>query len=90
MLAALPHSRQCTNEWMFLHQSAYLDYDLYCAGYPGHMHQDCKTELSEEERVNTPLRVANCQFGIIGHHHCHRGAQLAFRAEVESVLISAV
>jgi len=81
---------------MFLHQSAYLDHNLHCAGYPGHMHPMYKTEHREENNVNTYIGLANWQFGNIELRHCFWVAWVAlqvevvFRAEVASALESAV
>jgi len=40
--------------------------------------------------VNTHNWVANCPFQNVEHPHCHQVAQWTFRAEVASVLVSAV
>ena len=75
---------------MFFYRSVYLDDNLYQAGYPGLTHQDWKIECWEEERVNNHIRVAKSQFGNFVLHHCHRVAQVAFRVEMVSVLVSAL
>ena len=40
--------------------------------------------------MKTDIRVANCRFGNFELPHCHRVAQVTFRAEMESGLVSAV
>jgi len=47
---------------MVLHQAAYLDYNLYRAGYPGHMRQDWIIERWEQDGVNSHIQVAYWQF----------------------------
>jgi len=69
---------------MFLHQSAYLDRNLYRASYAGHVHQMCKIQRREEKYVNTHIRPANFQFGNIELRNCHLFGQVAIRAEVVS------
>lgn len=90
MLAAFPHSRWCTNQWMFLYQLAYLDYNLYHAVYSGHMHQDWKIVQREEECVNTHLLVAYYWFGAFELPHCHWVAQVVFWVEIASVVVKAI
>ena len=40
--------------------------------------------------MNTHIRVVHCQFRKVEHPECHRVAQVAFQAEVDSVVVSAV
>jgi len=75
---------------MFLHQSAYIDYNLYCAGYSGHKYPDWKIERWEEECVNTHIWVANWQFANFELPDFHWVAQVAFLAEVALVLVCAL
>jgi len=75
---------------MLLHQSADLDYNLDHACDPWHMHQDLHIERREEEDVNTYIRVANLRFRICELPDCYLVKQVAFRVDVESVLVSAV
>jgi len=75
---------------MFLQQWAYLDYNLYGAGYPGHMHQDRNIERCEEECVTIYIRVANCRFGTSDLQHGQHAAQMAFCMEMALVLVLAV
>ena len=55
----------------------------------GQMHQDWKIDCWEEAYMNTHNGVANCQFGKIELPYIHRVAQVALRAEVASVQVSA-
>jgi len=66
---------------MFHHQSAYLDRNLYRAGYPGHIDQVSKFRPTAEKYVNTYIRPANWGFGNADLWHCYRVARVAFRAE---------
>jgi len=75
---------------MFLHQSAYLDCNLYRAGYRGHLNQDWKIEHWEEEHLNTHIWETNYQFRNFERRYCHQVTQVAFRAEMASDLVSAV
>jgi len=75
---------------MFHQHSAYLDNNLYRAGCPGHIHQDWKIECWEEEHVNTHILVTNGRFGNFELPHGRQGGQVAFRARIVSVLVSAV
>jgi len=54
------------------------------------MHQDGKIEHWEVERVNTHIQMANYRFGNIQLHHYHQVVQVAFWAEMASVLVWAV
>jgi hypothetical protein len=59
MFAALAHGRYGTNQWMFLHQSAYLDQNQYRGGYLCQMHQEENIRYMEEMYGNTHIRPAN-------------------------------
>jgi len=67
---------------MILYQSAYLDYNWNRAGYPGQRHQDWTIECYKEVRVNTHIKVANCQFGNFDLPHHHWVTQAVFWAEM--------
>ena len=54
------------------------------------MHQDLTIERWEEERVNTHIRVANCQFENVWLSHYHQVAPVVSLAVLVSVLVSAV
>jgi len=75
---------------MFLQQPASLEWNLNCACCPRHMHQDWKTEHSEEEYVYTHIRAAHLQFGNSDLSHYHRWVLVAFCAEVALSLVLAV
>jgi len=75
---------------MFHHQWAYLDYKLYRAGYPGHMHAHWQIEGWDEEHVNTHIQEADCKFGNFELPHCHRVVWVAFWAERLWFFMSAV
>jgi len=90
MFAALPHSRQCTNQWMFLHQSAYLDHNLYRAGFPGQLHQEWLVQHREEMNVSMHMWLPYWGFGNIELHNCYQFGRLACWAEEPTALESAV
>ena len=72
---------------MCLHQSADLNWNLYRTCDPWHMHQDWNIERWEEEYVYIHMRVAHLQFLNFVLHHCHWVTQVAFWADVASVLV---
>jgi len=67
---------------MFLHQSAYLDQYLNCAGYPGHMHHVKQFQGREEICENTYIQHANWTFGNVELGHGYWVAPVVYRAEV--------
>ena len=67
---------------MFLHQSAYRDQNLYCAGYPGQMHQDWTIQHRDGMDVNTHIRPANWWFRYVELRNCYRIGQVECRTEV--------
>jgi len=86
MLAALPHNRWCTNQWMFLYQSVYLDQNLYPAGYPRQIYQDWKIQHSEGLHMNTHIWPADWRVGIIVLRNFYRLGCVACRAAVASAV----
>jgi len=90
MLAALPHNRFCTDQLIFLNQSAYLDQNLYRAGYSGQIHQDWHIQRMEELYVNMHMWPANWRFGIVVLWNCYQLGWVPCLAEVASLLESAV
>ena len=50
---------------MFHYQSAYLDQNLYCAGYPVQKHHDWKIEQWEEPYVNMNIRRSIWRYGFL-------------------------
>jgi len=86
LLVALPHNRLCTNQWMFLHQSAYLDRNLYLAGYPGQMNQDSNIRDTEEMYVKTHILLANWQYGYVVLRNYDQLRQVACPAKVVSAV----
>jgi len=90
MSAALPHSRYCTNQWMFHYQSAHLDWNLYCGCDTWQMHQDRKIERWVGEYKYTHFWVTRLRVRKRELRHCDQVAQVGFRAKVPSVLLSAV
>jgi len=77
---------------MFLYQSAYLDQNLYQAGYPGHMHQVQKIQRRERKYVNTYIWLANWRFGNVELQHCQcvwqmpSAGKVAFHVELPSTM----
>jgi hypothetical protein len=67
---------------MFLHQSAYLDNNVYRAGYPGHMNQLGTIPHREVMNMNTHIRLAQGSFGDYQVRHCYWVVQMAFWAGV--------
>jgi len=83
MLAALPHSSVCTNQWMFLHPPQDLDQNVHRASNLWHMHWDWQIGCwEEEEEVYTHIRVVPSQFCNFQLPHCHHMAQVVVRAQV--------
>jgi hypothetical protein len=72
---------------MDLHQSANLDKNLYDGGNPWHTDLDWEILRGEEEDVGKQLPVAHLLFRSCDISHYHPVAQLAFRAEVASVVV---
>jgi len=56
---------------MFLHDSAYLDQNLYRAGFPGRMHQEYKIQHRQEKYVNTRIQPAHCWFRYMELQNCY-------------------
>jgi len=75
---------------MFLHQSVYGEQNLYCANYPGHLHQDCRIECWKLEYMNTHIQVANCGCRNFELPPGDQVARMVFRWELTLVLVSAV
>jgi len=59
---------------MFLHQSAYLDWNLHHAGYPGHTHQEWKIQRCEGKYVNIHIPWVIQRFGTVELGHWCRVA----------------
>jgi len=75
---------------MFLHQSEYLEYNLYRAGCPGYIYQVFELEHCDDKRVKTYIRVVKFRLGKVEHPHCHRVVWVAVWEEVASGLVSTV
>jgi len=75
---------------MFLHQSAWLDLNLYHACDPSHMHQGWNIEHREEEYVYTNILVEHLRLWMCELPYYHWVAQVAMQADVASVLVLAV
>jgi len=71
---------------MILHQSAYLDQNLYHAGYPGQMHQDGKIQHREDMNVNTSIWPANWQFGNLELQNYYRLGGVACSPDLASAV----
>jgi len=75
---------------MLLHQPANLNWNLYRACDPWHMHKDSNSKRWEEEYVYIHIRVAHLRFRMHELPCCNQVAQVVFPADVASVLVSAV
>jgi len=75
---------------MFLHQSAYLDHNLYRAGYSGQMHQEYKNQPREEIYVDMHIQQSNRRFGNGELQNCYQLRWVASQVEVVAARESAI
>jgi len=66
---------------MFLYQSAYLDRNLYCAGYSSLMHHEKIIPHREVMYVNMHIRAVNWRFGTVELWHCYRMVRVVLQVE---------
>jgi len=82
MSTALPCSRYCTNQWIFLHWSANLEYYLYRACDPRRTHYNWTIEHSELDNVFTQIWIGNHHFANFELPQSPSVAQVTFLGKV--------
>jgi hypothetical protein len=90
MSAAVPLSRSCTNQSMFIPRSADLDCNNCRACDPQQMYQVWIFVICEDGCVYRHSQVAHAWCRICEHPHCLRVAQVAFLVDVRSDLVSTI